>query len=117
MIANPLEGSIGKDDVVLVIGGEIADIGEREIDARLYFVAEAVAQRRCPIDHRGRQIETERSRGGAASREFHRMLARAAAEIDDLIGAVEREPRKNHLDGFGAVAAKAVIEVWIPVSH
>ncbi len=54
---------------------------------------------------------------GAAPRQLDRMLAGAAAEIDDYFVVGEIEARHDMRDGFGAVTPETVVEFRIPVSH
>jgi len=54
---------------------------------------------------------------GAPPRKLKRVLARAAAEVNHYFVVGKFEPRKDMLDGFGAVTAETVIEFGIPVGH
>src|ERR1019366_9954555 len=98
MIARPLEGGVGKDYVVLAIGGEVAKIAEGKGDAGLEIAGEARPQRDRALDHGGRRIEAERGASGAASRKLDRMFTGAAAEGGEFFGAIEGQAGVNHRD-------------------
>ena len=117
MVAGPLEGRIGKAHVVLAVGGEVAKIGKGEGDAGLKVSGETRTERGRAIDHHSRGIEAEGGAGSTALGKFDGMFTGAAAEVDDAGVAREGEAREDHRDGFVAVTAKAVVKIWIPISH
>ena len=127
MFTEPLQRGVGKDHRILarviVLWVEFADIAEDKAQPLAQSRLQALAQFERAIDHRRRRVHPDRRAAAKAAREFHRVLAGAAAQIESiaidepLLSAAVLEPRENRLKGLGAITTKPVVEIGIPIAH
>ncbi len=101
---------------------EFADIAKDKAEPLAESRLQALAQFKRAIDHRGRRIHPDCRTAGKMAREFYRVLAGTAAQVNDpfddpFVGAAGLEPRHNRLERFGAITTKPVVEVGIPIAH